>query len=44
MKKLSVWGVLKSPCHRYLPGAYYVSYQKKFCKMKYGFEGSIFKW
>ena len=32
-KKMSAWGVLTSPCHRYLPGgggraAYYVSCQK----------------
>ena len=34
-KKISAWGVFKSPCHRYLPkggggggGAHYVSCQK----------------
>ena len=37
-KKMREWGVLKSPCHRYLPGApYYVSCQKILYKMKYGF-------
>ena len=34
---LSAWGDLKS--HRYLPVG--VSYQKRLCKMKYGFERSI---
>ena len=46
IKKLSVWGgVLTSPCHRYMSGggAYYVSCQKRLYKMKYRFEGSIFK-
>ena len=48
-RKMSARGVLKSPCHRYLPGggggggAYYVPCQKRLCKMKYGFDGSIFK-
>ena len=37
-KNECLWGVLKSPCHRYLPGAaYYVSCQKRLYKMKYGF-------
>ena len=36
-KKMSAWRVFTSPCH------YYVSCQKQLCKMKYGFEGSIFK-
>ena len=41
-KKMIAWGFLNS--HRYFPGeAYYVSCQKRLCKMKYGFEGSIFK-
>ena len=42
---MSAWGVLKSPCHRYLPGGpYCVSSQKRLCKMKYRFEDSIFKY
>ena len=42
---MSGGGVLTSPCHRYMPGggAYYVSCQKRLYKMKYRFEGSIFK-
>ena len=37
-KKMRVWGVLKSPCHRYLPGAaYYASCKKILYKIKYGF-------
>ena len=36
-EKMSAWGVLKSSCHRYLPGAaYYVSCQKRLYKIKYG--------
>ena len=39
---MSAWGILKSLYHRYLPEvkggeAYYVSYQKRLSKMKYGF-------
>ena len=44
-KKMNVWWVL-SPCHGYLPlwgGVDYVSCQKRLYKMKYGFEGYIFK-
>ena len=48
-KKISAWGVFKSPCHRYLPkgggggGAHYVSCQKRLRKIEFVFEGSIFK-
>ena len=41
IKKMSVWGDLKSSCHRYLPDIYYVPFQKRLGKIKYGFEGSI---
>ena len=42
-KRISAWGVLKSPCHTCLPErAYYVPCQKKLLKIKYGFEGSTF--
>ena len=43
---MSAWEgwILKSLCHRYLPGgAYYVSCQKRLFKMKCGFKSSIFK-
>ena len=40
-------GVLKSPCHRYLPrgggGGLSMFLAKKDSKIKYGFEGLIFK-
>ena len=41
-KKKSASWVLKSLCHRYLPGGN-VSYLKRLYKMKYGFKSSIFK-
>ena len=40
-KKTSTWGVLKSPCHRCLPGGLLCVLSKKYCKMKLW--GSIFK-
>ena len=49
-KKMSAWGVLTSPCHRYLPWGWRwervglaMFLVKKDCKMKCGFERSIFK-
>ena len=43
-------GVLKSPSHKYLPrgeggagGGLLSFFSKRLCKMKYGFERSIFK-
>ena len=47
-KKISAWGVFKSPSHRYLSGgggggAHYVSCQKRLRKIEFVFEGSIFK-
>ena len=39
---MSVLGDLKSFCQRYLTGgAYYFPCQKRLCKIKYAFEGSI---
>ena len=36
--KISAWGILKSPCHRYFPGGGLLYFcQKGLCKMKYGF-------
>ena len=44
-KKMSVWGVLKCPCHRCLPGGLTMFLVKKIlCKMKYDFRGSIFRY
>ena len=43
-KKINVLVFLKSPCHRYLLGGLTMFLVKKsLCKLKYGFEGSIFK-
>ena len=40
---MSAWVFLKNPCHRYLPGGTYVSFQKRLNKVKYGFHGSTLK-
>ena len=37
--KMSAWWFLKNPWHRHWPGGCYVSFQKRLCKMKYGFGG-----
>ena len=41
IKQINTRGNLKNFCHRYLPVADYVSCQKRFIKLKYGFESSI---
>ena len=38
---MNAWRDLKSSCHRYFLGSYYVYCQKRLCNIKYGFKVSI---
>ena len=38
-RKMSTWGILKSPCHRYFPGGLLCFFSNK--TMEYGFAGEI---